>query len=218
MNKKETDGHTRASNYEIMKHRMEKEFLKYDQEKMIQKFGLLWDADYIYIEFLSRRYRADRRIGRIEWSKKEFVDWREADYNEAMTLYDILCYSKEGCCPSGEYISMQGLSSLKGSAPSYAGRGFFQKEESLFDHKDAELSKACEMLRGFKTGKGDVSFLIPVFGSLSVLFQFWNSDEEFPASLQILCDKNILEYMHYETVWFMASHLVRRLKEEMSVR
>lgn len=206
---------TRMSNYEVMKYRMEKEFLKYDQEKMVRKFQLSSDADYIYMEFLNCRYRADRLTGRIERSKKEFVDWQEADYNEAMTLYDILCYSKEGCRPSGEFISMQGLSSLQGSAPSYAGKGFFQREESLFDHKNDGLSKACERLQGARAGKGDVAYLIPVFGPLSVLFQFWDSDEEFPASLQILCDKNILDYMHYETVWFMASHLVKRVKEEM---
>lgn len=50
---------------------------------------------------------------------------------------------------------------------------------------------------------------------LSVIVCFWDSDEEFPASLQILVDKNILKYMHYETVMFAISHLLKRLKEEM---
>lgn len=45
--------------------------------------------------------------------------------------------------------------------------------------------------------------------------RFWEADEEFPASLQILVDKNILDYMHYETLMFALTHLFRRLKEEM---
>lgn len=40
------------------------------------------------------------------------------------------------------------------------------------------------------------------------------SDEDFPASLQILTDKNILDYMHYETLMFAITHMFNRLKEE----
>lgn len=204
---------TRMSNYEIMKRQMQKAFLNYDQESMIQKFGLGSDEDHIYLEFLKRLYRVDRLSGRIEWSKQEFENWQEADYNEAMTLYDILCYSKTGCHPSGEFVPMGRLSALKGSSASHADKGFFQKEEKLFDHRDDRLAGACEELGGIKAGKGDVSYIIPVFDSMSLMLQFWNSDEEFPASLQIFCDKNILDYMHYETVWFMVTHLVKLLSE-----
>ena len=41
------------------------------------------------------------------------------------------------------------------------------------------------------------------------------ADDEFPASLQVLADKNILDYMHYETLMFALTHLFCRLKEEM---
>ena len=35
-----------------------------------------------------------------------------------------------------------------------------------------------------------------------MILRFWESDDEFPASLQILVDKNILDFMHYETLMF----------------
>ena len=38
---------------------------------------------------------------------------------------------------------------------------------------------------------------------------------QFPASLQILADRNILDYMHYETLMFALTHLFHRLMEEM---
>lgn len=206
----------RMSNYEITKRKMQKEFLKYSQEEMVHKFGLESDENYVYIRFLKHLYRVGRMDGRIEWYEQEFEKWQEADYNEAMTLYDILCCSKAGCCPAGEFIPLRNLSALKGSSPTHADKGFYRKEEELFDHQDEKLSRACQALDGIKKGKGDVAYEIPVFGSLSVLLQFWDSDEEFPASLQIFCDKNILDYMRYETVWYMLNHLMSLLKSAFS--
>lgn len=50
---------------------------------------------------------------------------------------------------------------------------------------------------------------------LPVILRFRESDDEFPASLQVLVDRNILEYMHYETVMFAIGHLLERVGEEM---
>ena len=101
----------RMSNYEIMKQQMQSEFLKYDQEKMIQKFHLQHDSDYIFMEFLGKRYQIQRKNGKIRWSEDAFVTSEEAGYNEAMTIYDVLCYSKEDCYPSGEFLNMKRIRS-----------------------------------------------------------------------------------------------------------
>ncbi len=58
-------GQVRPSNYEIMRDRMEMEFIKYDQAKMIQKFSLQHDADFLYIRFAGREYRIGRKSGRV---------------------------------------------------------------------------------------------------------------------------------------------------------
>ena len=204
----------RMSNYEIMKRQMQKEFLKYDQNKMIQKFGLQHDADYIFINFIGRRYRVSRTSGKVEWSDDGFATLHEAGYNEAMTIYDVLCYSKDDCATSGAFINMHNLSSVQGGSIS-PGSGLFQKSEESFDNKDEALAQACEKLNGTKYGKGDVAYKINMFDFLPVVFQFWDSDDEFPASLNLLADKNMLDYMHFETVWFAVSHLITRLREEM---
>lgn len=229
-----------TSNYEIMKCRMAGEFLKYSQEEMIRKFSLKNDPDYLYIRFLSRRYRIGRRDGRAEREmgqrhadannntamtiqRYEEADhneamttqrYEEADYNEAMTIYDVLCCSKPFCRLSGEFVNMRSLSSVQGSS-AISDSGFFDRAIAPFDGKDAALSYACEKLCGVKSGRGDVSYQIPMFSFFPVIFQFWNSDEEFPPVLQLLMDRNALQYMHYETIWFAVSHLLNRLKEEM---
>ena len=64
-------------------------------------------------------------------------------------------------------------------------------------------------------GSGDVAYQLELFSFLPVILRFWESDDEFPASLQVLVDRNILEYMHYETVMFAIGHLLERVEEEM---
>lgn len=92
------------SNYETMKDRMSSHFLEYDQEKMIRKFALEHDEKYLYIFFVGRKYRINRITGGITWSVDEFQTEENANYNEAMTIYDVLCNSKEYCHPAHEWV------------------------------------------------------------------------------------------------------------------
>lgn len=204
----------RVSNYELTKRKSREIFLTYDQSKMIEKFGLKSDEDYIYINFIGHLYRIDRSTGFLEWSENGFADCIEADFNEALTIYDLLCDSKEGCQASGEYINLQSLSVLQSSSKKL-GDGLFGGREKVFDKKEKAFSRVCEKLNGTPKGKGDVSYELPMFDFLSCMIQFWNSDEEFAASLQIFLDKNVLSFLRYETVWYAVSHLLKRLKEEL---
>ncbi len=204
----------RISNYEITKRQMQKEFLKYDQEKMIRKFQLKHDPDFLFVRFVGKDYRIGRKDGVVSGSADDFRTSQEAGYNEAMTIYDVLCYSRDDCCLSGEFVSMQSLSSVMGGSKP-VGSGLFAGKLPLFDHRENALAAACESLGGTKAGKGDVAYQLPLFDFLPAIFQFWNSDEEFPPSLQLFTDKNMLDYMHYETVWFAVSHLLDRIEEMM---
>lgn len=205
---------TKISNYEKMKNQMAVEFLNYDQEKMIQKFSLEHDEHNLFFYFLNRKYRIDRQNGQVTWSEDSFQTEKNADYNEAMTIYDVLCYSKEYCHPAHEWINVGSLSTVQGGTLA-KGSNFFQDAGQFFDGKTAVLAHACEILGGRKIPKGDVGYELDLFPFLPVSLRFWESDEEFPASLQILVDKNILDYMHYETLMFAISHLLNRLREEM---
>lgn len=204
----------RMSNYEITKLQTEKLFLQYDQEKILRKFPLKYDEKYIYIDFIRHLYRIERSTGKICWSSDGFVHMTEADYHETMTIYDVLCYSREDCSSSEEFVNMQSLSSIRGSTGSVGG-GVFDADAKFFDHKDEVFSAACEKLGGIRTGKGDVAYEIPLFDFLNFRIQFWDSDEEFDACLQFFMDKNILQYMHYETIWYAVGHLLKRIREEM---
>ena len=205
----------RTSNYEIMKRQMQKEFLKYDQEKMIQKFCLSSDSDYMFVRFTGKDYRIGRKDGAVSSSEDGFRTILEAGYNEAMTIYDVLCYSRDDCCLSVGFVGMHSLLSVMAGSASSVSDGLFSGKVFRCDHREEALSAACQNLGGVKAGRGDVAYQLPLFDFLPVIFQFWNSDEEFPPSLQFFTDKNMLEYMHYETVWFAMSHLLERIEENM---
>lgn len=205
---------TETSNYEKMKNDMAKVFLKYNRETMIRKFDLSYDENFLYLVCLNRDYRISYLTGQVEWSEDDFGTVKSADYNETMTIYDILCNSVEHCQLAHEWVNVKSLPSVLGGNLARGG-DFFQYAADYFVGKTKELENACKALGGKKLEKGDVAYELALFPFLPVVVRFWESDEEFPASLQILTDKNMLDYMHYETVMFALSHLMSRLKEEM---
>lgn len=198
-----------ANNYETMKRQMRDEFLKYDQAAMIERFCLRSDKANLYITFFGDEYAVDRETGDVRSERGE------AGYNEAMTIYDVLCYSKPYCKASGRMVNMGSLSSIQGGSMKREGDGLFARYEAAFDGKDEALAAACAKLGGVPEGRGDVGARIPMFPFLSVMLQYWDSDDEFPASLQLFTDERMLDFMHYETVWFALSHLLARIEALM---
>ena len=198
-----------ANNYETMKLQMRDEFLKYDQVAMIEKFDLGRDDENLYITFFGTEYAVNRSTGDVRSERGE------AGYNEAMTIYDVLCWSKPNCHASGCMVNMDSLSTIQGGSMKREGDGLFGRYEAEFDQRDEALSAACTKLGGVPGGKGDVAYRIPMFPFLDVMLQYWDSDDEFPASLQLFVDDRMIDFMHYETVWFALSHMLERIKELM---
>ena len=180
----------------------------------MQKFSLKADENYLYITFIGHSYRICRKSGYLEWSEDNFVTCVEGDFNEALTIYDLLCDSKENCHAANDFINLNSLSTLQSSSKKL-GDGLFHGEDKIFDHKEELFGNVCEKLGGIKAGKGDVAYELPLFDFLPCRIQFWNSDDEFDAQLQIFMDKNVLKFIRYETVWYAVSHLMKRLTEEM---
>ena len=199
------------SSYESMRNKMRAEFLKFDQNRMLRRFPLENGEDYIYIEFMLRRYRIDRRTGVVEWSLDGFASANEADYNESMTIYDLLCFPSDGRAFAGLYCPADRLKGTVVSAGS-ADR-MFQSAAEHFCGRTDELRRACRAVGSEIGMSGDVAAKIYPFSFLPVILQFWEADEEFPAKLKFMFDENILQFMHYETLFFMTGHIIKRLEE-----
>ncbi|MBQ1264008.1 MAG: DUF3786 domain-containing protein [Oscillospiraceae bacterium] len=203
--------HTRPSNYDLARDNAAKQFLTYSISPMVKKYALRQDEEFTYITFLNRNYRISRRTGCVQWLSGG--DAVQADFNEAMTIYDVLCYAKPDAKLSGHFSSVMQLKGVVQSAN--PGRNLFSRYAELFSGRLAELKAACEALGGVPYSVGDVSFQIPLFDFFPVILQFWEADEEFGAELQLKWDDNTLAYMHFETTFYAAGHLFQRIQDTL---
>ena len=199
------------SNYDITKAETAKLFLRYDQREMIEKYSLANDERYLYLPMLGRMHRICRATGLVEWSEDGFETAQEADFNAAMTVYDVLCYAKPHAALSGSFVRVNSLPGIV--TASRVGENITDSTAQYFQRHPESLLLARDALGGVPAGKGDVSFRLELFPFLPVLVQFWHADEEFPPTLQLLWDANTLSFMHYETVWYAAGHIRQRLRQ-----
>lgn len=199
----------KRDNYAIQAQAARNRFLGYDQQRLIEKFHLKADDRYLYTTMLASPYRICRRTGDLE--RKVGDTWVSGNsFNETLTLFDVLCDSKEDRSLSGAWRSMRdfglqfhtGL--LERSKDPTAAR---------FDREPALLRRGCEGLGGVPMPGADISYKIELCLGLPILLQFWHGDEEFSPRVRYLWDENAASYIRYETMWYAVNLLLERIDE-----
>ena len=189
-------------------------FLTYDQEFLIRKFCLETDETWLYLTYLHMPCRIHRRDGRIELYSNDWAECRSFD--TVMTIYDLLCYSQGQLMPPlwGQWCAV-GNFVVTGVTNT---EGFTRKFAALFDGRLEELKTACEKLGGQclpSMAGADLTCRIPVTPFFPVLLQFWAGDEEFPARVLILWDRNADQFLHFETTFYLQGDILQRLKTRL---
>lgn len=200
------------SNYQRMLLDMRARFLRYAQPPMIEKFSLHADNTYLYLSCVGRDYRIHRTTAVVDYLDEHSIS-HEADFDVAATIYDILCYAKPNCTLSHQFAPINSVA--KNYHTNQLGGSIFDGCARFFAEHPDRLEQALLALGGIPEGKGDIAYRVNLFPFFPVRVQFWNADEEFPASLQILWDDNTLDFLHYETTYYIAGHLLHRLRELM---
>lgn len=200
----------RKSNYTIQAEAARADFIQWDQEKMIRRFGLAHDGEVLYIDFFGERHSIDRRTGRV----LRCADGKEAVFEAVMSIYDVLCNTGEMAYISGEWRTLQNLSPHSNFGAS--GKSMYTREAEVFSGRLEELKKACEALGGAPATKADAGYVFDAFAFLPVLFQFWEGDEEFPPQVSFLFDRNTMDFMHFETAWYVAGYLLDMISRTLS--
>ncbi len=203
------------SNYDLQVDIAKKLFLQYDQQRLIQKFGLGADEDWIYLTYLHTPCRIGRQDGGIwEYSGEHWLECR--DYSTVMTIYDLLCYHKGEHAPAllGQWCTV-GNFIVAGITDT---EGFTRKYAALFDGKRDKLQAACQQLGAVlqpSMAGADVTALFAVTPFFPLLLQFWEGDEEFPPKLLLLWDRNSNQFLHFETTFYLQGDLLARLRAHM---
>jgi len=199
-----------CGNFDAMAEESRKAFLERDQEKLIRKYHLENDENALYIRMLGQEYAVDRRIGTIT----QRGTMKPAEHDLTMAAYDLFCYSDASSVLPEIDGGWETLAQLGG----IVGAGHVRKLQQSdvirpFAGRTDEIRKACEAMGGAPCKGGDVSYLLPVFPFLKLWFQYWDADEEFPASIQFLWDKNALEILHYEILFYTSKFVEEKIKE-----
>ena len=202
-------------NYDLQVDKAKKIFLDYDHAMIIRKYALDADENWVYLTYLNTPYRISRTDGTVESFCQK--DWQECrDYSTVMTIYDLLCYHKgaslpplaDNWCAVGTFV-VAGVTKTETFTGKYA---------KFFNDRLEELRSACVKMGGVlqtPVAGADLTCKFWVTPFFPVLLQFWNGDEEFTAKLLILWDGNTLQFMHYETTFYLQGDLLERLKNHI---
>ena len=105
-------------------------------------------------------------------------------------------------------------SSLKGTIKGRTiASGVHDGRAARYDGHVEQLKKACVSLGGKPYFPGDAAFVFHVFPFLPLVFQFWESDEEFPPVLKFMWDENVLDYLRFETLYYVMGDFLDALDQ-----
>lgn len=199
----------RKNNYLIQAQQAKTRFLTYDQQKLIRKFDLQFDEQYLYVNLLCKQYRIDRVTGDLQ--RRDGAVWNDGNtYEEVMTLLDLLCDSRDDRCLAHTWQNMQTF-----------GLQFHQNllEErrdptaERVDRNPQMLHRAAKALGAEAIAGGDIGYAFELFDGLKIGLLFWHGDDEFLPRIRYLWDANAKQYIRYETMYFAVDLLLRRIRE-----
>lgn len=199
------------SNYEALSEQWRSAFAGYDPARISRILHLETDESYLYLSYFRSRYRLRLADG---WLEKETEDgWTENLYfNETMSIYHLLHYTKDQPLITGIWVPNTALAGARAhnqNVPDPLLTPFARK----FTGKTELLDLACRELDGSRLSKGDVGYQFSVFPQISLQFIFWDADEDFPAQVQILVDKQVTDFVHFETTGCMISDLLEKMEK-----
>ena len=198
----------KRDNYALQAEAARKRFLTYDQSAMPADR----DGDFLYLRFCCDCYRISRSDGHIFRLEKE--DWiRDDSHGVVLTLFDYLCDARPDRRAAGEFVSMASLGGHVHTGLSVHSGAL----EHAIDRDPERFRRVCAQLGCMPERGGDLCFSMPLFPDLPVLLRFWHADEDFPPSLDLLWDRNTLDFLKYETTWFAAGVLRGRLRQMMEM-
>lgn len=176
-------------------------FARQDFDAIARRHALKQDGDALLLTFCANPYRLRRSDARIFRA-----DGTPAVFSEVLSIYDLLNHEQSAPL-AGEWCTVYALphtlrsGTAAGPAASDGSTGVTA----------AKFCSACQNAGTPVKSKADYSFQIPIFGKVAVLLQYWQADEEFPAKLQCLWDRNAQSFVLFETMFYIMGHLYQQL-------
>ena len=198
------------NHYEMMLRDACRRFVSYDMAVLAKRPGVEDRGDHLKTEFLGEPVLLRKEDGRIT------VGDQDADFGQTLSVLDWLCDRKENAQAAGEYCAIGSLPGV------YVGGGNLNmdmpKLSGMIHENPDGFRDACVKMGAQPLQLGDLGFLVRIFPDLTMCLKFYFGDEEFPPQLTFLWDRNILQFVRYETVYYIAGCLQKRILRLMQER
>lgn len=195
-------------NHEKVSEQWRQEFSQYDPARIKNTLHLETDEEYLYLQYFLKPYRLCLKNGVLE--KKSDETWSDQLYfNEAMAIYHFLYYTKDIPVISGSWVLSQTVDGVVSRRPT--ADPLLDPFARKYSGKLKELRTACEQAGGTKLDIGDVGYEFEAFPQVHLRLIFWEAEEDFPAQAQILVDRCVTDFIHYETIGCLIADLLDRL-------
>lgn len=195
------------NNYDRMLLAARQRFLEYDSAQLGQKPGVTDLGSELATCFLGQQTIIRKADGQI------LIDGRNAGFGEGLSVLDWLCDRKPDAAASMEFCPIGSLPGV------YVGGGNLSMDmpglaQAIHENPDG-FRTACTKMGAEPQNMGDIGFRLRIFPDLPMCLKFYFGDEEFPPQLTLLWDKNTLRFVRYETTYYIAGCLQKRLLELM---
>lgn len=197
-------------NYAKVKEEWKEKARTWDYKERYEALGLSgWSDSVLTLNYYDRQYLIDPTTGEIT---RRDDPGAAIDFNTTMNIYHLFYYSTKNPRLSGEWVPFRDV-----PRAGVFTKAFFEQTVDpfarTFNGHLQELLEAGERLGFARIPYSDAGFEARVFECLPIRFLFWDGDEEFPAKANVLFDKNIVEFVHEETVVLIAADGLKRLVE-----
>ena len=149
-----------------------------------------------------------RRAGK---TKGRWID--ELYFNESMSVYHLLHYTKDVPAISGKWVPSHTIDGVVSRNPAVKDPLLSPFEEK-YAGRTEDFKKSCRAAGGIEIKAGDAAYEFEVFPQVHMQLILWDQDEDFPAQVQVLVDQCVTDFVHYETVGCMIADLLERLQGE----
>lgn len=195
------------NNYDRMLLAARQRFLEYDPEILGQKPGVTDLASELATYFFGQQTIIRKADGQI------LLDGRTADFGEGLSVLDWLCDRKPDAAASMEFCPIGSLPGI------YVGGGNLSMDmpklaRTIHENPDG-FRDACMKMGAEHQEMGDLGFRLRIFPDLPMCLKFYFADDEFPPQLTLLWDRNTMHFVRYETIYYIAGCLHKRLLELM---
>lgn len=184
----------KISNYEKVFVKYKRLFLVIDHEDVARRLLLKIDDKHITIPYFGRTVKVFRETGDMFYE-----DGGEMDVEDKLLIMHHFYFSKPSAFLAGEMVPFREIHEAAHFEPAYEKETLLPSAEYFAGKPELFLQRAKEL--GGRIEKfGDASVTLSATPTIPLTYIFWDGDEEFPASMNILFDKNITQFIHAESV------------------